>query len=153
MSTYWAYTLAQAYDPSASPADSVDQTLALRAPKDLALDPATGFLAIPIAFVTGAAAIMQRVTIRLRTFLGEWFLDQRIGTPWRERIFIKGIDSRDVKQILSQVIESTPGVKAVTNFDATIDGRSRVLTVQTMTILLDDGSTISAKSKQPFIVS
>lgn len=153
MSTYWAYTLSQAYDPSANPADAVDQTLALRTPKDLALDPATGNLAIPIAFVTGAAAILQRVTIRLRFFLGEWFLDTRLGTPWRERIFIKGIDSRDVKQILSQVVEAVPGVKSVTNFDATIDGRTRTLTVQTMTILLDDGSTITAKSKTPFIVS
>lgn len=149
---FFSYTLKAALDPSANPADAALNALPLRTPKDLALDPTTGDLAVTAVLLTGSDAIMQRILIRIRFFLGEWFLDTQLGIPWRERIMIKGVDARDVKQILVKAIESTPGVAQVLNFDCVLDGRTRTLTVPAMTIMLDDGSTIEAKSQEPFIV-
>src|SRR5690625_2817609 len=31
-------------------------------------------------------AVAQRVYVRLRTFLGEWYLSESYGTPWLERV-------------------------------------------------------------------
>jgi hypothetical protein len=139
-------------DPAVDPAGAALAALGPKIQRDLAIDPVTGDLEIPVRLLSGADSVLQRVWIRLRWFLGEWFLDQRLGVPWRERILIKGVDVRDVKQILARVVEQTPGVASVVDFDCTIDRRTRRLTIPKMTIVLDDGSTIQAKQKAPFIV-
>lgn len=151
----FSYILQPALDASANPADvstALATTLETIVPRDLAVDPKTGDLEIPVRILKGADAILQRVWIRIRFFLAEWFLDQRLGVPWRERILVKGADSRDAKQILQRVVEKTPGVARVTQFDAQLNARTRVLTIPTMVFVADDGTTITAKQEEPFIV-
>lgn len=152
---FFSYILQPALDASANAADPLTAatlaTIASTAARDLALDPLTGDLEVPLRILQGADAVLQRVWIRLRMFLGEWFLDQRIGVPWRERILIKGADIRDVRQILTRVVEGTPGVARVETFDCTLNARTRELTVSTMTIVLTDGSTVVVKKQEaPF---
>jgi hypothetical protein len=139
-------------DPSIDPAGATLASLGPKIQRDLAISPVTNDLEIPVRLLSGGDSVLQRVWIRLRWFLGEWFLDTRLGTPWRERILIKGVDPRDVKQILSRVVEQTPGVASVVDFDCNLDTRTRRLTVPKLTIVLDDGSTIAAKQEAPFIV-
>ena len=55
-------------------------------PIDWALDPTTGdFPAGDIQETTGIAAVMQGATIRLRMYMGEWFLNLAQGVPYIER--------------------------------------------------------------------
>jgi hypothetical protein len=38
-------------------------------------------------FIHGADAVAQHLRIRLRFYLGEWFLDTRVGIPFYTQIF------------------------------------------------------------------
>jgi hypothetical protein len=58
-------------------------------------------------------AIAQRLTIRLRFFQGEWFLDLAFGVPYHGRVLIRGANEADLFQLFQFVIESMPGIQAV----------------------------------------
>ncbi len=102
--------------------------------RDLKLD-TTGDLALEsgdLVLVGGstdaenADAIAQHVRIRVRTFLGEWFLDESDGVPYHQRILgKKGVRPGVVQSELRKRIEGTPGVRAVTEISVTIDRKTR----------------------------
>jgi hypothetical protein len=95
--------------------------------RDLKLD-SDGDLAIEggdLALVGGIESIAQHVQIRLRFFLGEWFLDESRGVPFMQRIFVKAPRPGLVQSIVRKTIEGTPGVRAVTELDVSIDARTR----------------------------
>lgn len=95
---------------------------------DLALDPQTGDLLLEsgrLRLATGLDAIAQDVTMRLRFFLGEWFLDTRIGVPYFQEILVKNPNIPRVTQLLRQVVQETPGVTSVDRFDFTLDAQAR----------------------------
>jgi hypothetical protein len=99
---------------------------------DLKLDPVTGDLELStgdLQIVEGSDAIAQHIRIRLRTLLGEWFLDDRIGVPYIQRILIKNPGTNVVRRILRQVVEQTPGVVDVGAFTTDYDGATRRLSV------------------------
>ncbi len=83
---------------------------------DLAIDQNTGDVLIvnggPV-LVEGADAIGQRIYMKLRTFRGEHFLDQRAGLPYHDRILIRGANEADLFQIYQDGILSVPGVETV----------------------------------------
>jgi hypothetical protein len=118
---------------------------------ELALDPATGDLAFPPRIIHGIEAIAQRIRVRFRWFLGEWFLDQRQGVPYYAHILIKNPDPILISYVFRQVLLKTPGVASVSNFQASIDRRSRMLTVD-FEATLDDGTILTAQA-EPFIIS
>lgn len=62
-------------------------------------------------------AVSQYLRARLRTFLGEWFLDQSIGIPYFKEIFKKEINIATVDAILKDAILSTPNVIELQEFD------------------------------------
>jgi len=95
---------------------------------DLALDSQTGDLYLSrggLATVTGVDAIRQSLTIRLRFYKGEWFLDPAIGVPYFESILVKNPRIPEVQSILRQVILTTPGVTGLERFDFTFDAARR----------------------------
>jgi hypothetical protein len=63
-----------------------DQVVAETAPRDFALDPATGDLLFDgtgdLVFLAGVDGIVSDARAQVQTFLGEWFLDTSIGFPW-----------------------------------------------------------------------
>ncbi len=63
-----------------------------------------------LTVVTGVDAIRQRWLIYIRTFLGEWFLDQSIGVPYIQRILSKGISRQVIKQVFTTASLEVPGV-------------------------------------------
>jgi hypothetical protein len=117
---------------------------------ELALNPVTGDLAVPPRWIRGAEAVAQRIRVRFKWFLGEWFLDTRQGVPYYRDILIKNADPILITFIFRRVLLSTPGVKSVSSFHATLDKTSRVLTV-TFEAVADDGSILTA-SAEPFII-
>lgn len=54
-------------------------------PVDIAVNPASDDLYLPLRFSRGVAAVAQRVRIRMQFFRGEWFLDLDRGVPYLER--------------------------------------------------------------------
>lgn len=82
-------------------------------PVDLPLDPETGDLNIvdgDIAMIDGAEAVRQRLTIKLSTFLGEWFDDPTFGVPYKENIFTKPKRIALINATMTRAILEVPGV-------------------------------------------
>lgn len=87
---------------------------------DLALDLTTGDLALAsgrLSLVTGAAAVRQKLLIRLRLWLGEWVLDRRVGVPYLRDVLVKAPDRAVVEGLLRSVILTCPGVAALLTFE------------------------------------
>jgi len=98
---------------------------------DLKLDD-QGDLAIEngdLVLLTGADAIRQHLKIRLRTFKGEWFLDQRLGVPYFDKILVKNPSLPQVTSLYRKVITDTPGVTALLDLAVSLDNAARRLTV------------------------
>lgn len=66
-----------------------------------------------ISIVRGADAVRQRWLIYIRTFLGEWFLDQAKGVPYIQRLFKKQISRQTIKQIFTTASLEVPGILQV----------------------------------------
>lgn len=82
-----------------------------------------------LVLVDGADAIAQEITIRLKFFLDEWFLDKRQGVPYFEKILGQKPRLPVIKAIFRDAILSTPGVQSVSDLSVTYDGVGRVLSV------------------------
>jgi len=83
----------------------------------------------PRLFVEGEElqAIAQHLTIRLRMFRGEWFLDVNQGVPYFQDILGKKGIGNVASILLKRVVEQTPGVVRVE--DLNVDFNDRMLTV------------------------
>ena len=78
----------------------------------------------------GLDAIAQDVSTRLRMFLGEWFLDTRMGIPFYQRILVKNPSMPDVIAILTKVVKDTAGILSITKgLSYAYNGSDRSLTV------------------------
>lgn len=63
-----------------------------------------------VSFVRGIDAIKQHLTIRLRTFAGEWFLNTKIGIPYFTDVFKKSPDLTVLNSVFTKAILDTPGI-------------------------------------------
>lgn len=95
---------------------------------DIRLDTVSGDLEIiegnPSLTIT-VDAIRQHLSQRLKTFLGEWFLDSRIGVPYFQHILQKNPNPVVVDAVLKKEIIQTPGVEELIQFDVDIDEATR----------------------------
>lgn len=97
-----------------------------------------------MTFITGAEAVKQKLLIGLRTFLGEWFLDTRVGLPWYERILVKSPNQADIAVIFKRAILSCDGVASVKNLVVSMDNKTRKLSVS-FTAISVTGDVIPVK--------
>lgn len=117
---------------------------------ELAMDPITGDLAFPPYIVRGPDAVLQKIRQRFKFFRGEWFLDQNLGVPYLQSIFVKGPNRVLIDAIFNEVLSGTPGVASVASFSSSLDLPSRTLTVN-FQLTLVDGTTVVAQA-EPFIL-
>lgn len=82
-----------------------------------------------ITLTTGLEAIRQHLQVRLRLFLGEWFLDTTVGVPWFQQVFQKNTTFIVVQQVLKDAILSTPGVIQLLKFNFDYAGATREATL------------------------
>lgn len=75
------------------------------------------------------AAIRQHLAIRLRFFLGEWFLDERLGIPYFDSILVKNPNLILVRGILRNAILTTPGIQSLEKFEFEYDNTVRKMRV------------------------
>lgn len=79
--------------------------------------------------VSGAEAVAQRVRMRLGRWLGEWFLDTRLGVDYRGRVFVKKPDLTAIGSLFRTQILTTPGVLNIKDFALDWNRATRMLTL------------------------
>ena len=97
---------------------------------DLFLDPGTGDLNVSdsgvIRLTSGTLeSVAQRLRIKLRTFLGEWFLDTNVGVPYYQSILgVKNPDLGPIASISRTVLLADEDVESVPKMQLTLNGRT-----------------------------
>jgi hypothetical protein len=112
---------------------------------DFGLDPLTGDLAIvgtELVIVEGGDAVAQEVQVRLRWWLGGWFLDQSQGVPYLQEILRKGVTEAIVREVLREQIELVPDVRSIDVLQVEIDRATREAEV-TLELTSIDGETLA----------
>lgn len=74
---------------------------------------------------SGVSAVRQNVIQRLKTYLGEWFLNTQIGLPYYEQILIKNPSRGNVDAIFQNAILNTPGIVSLDKYSAVFDTQVR----------------------------
>jgi len=62
----------------------------------------------------------QRLSIKLKTFRGEWYLDLSEGIPYFQRIFKNGTPKQVVDSIFRSAINSDEQIQRITSFSSEI---------------------------------
>lgn len=97
-------------------------------------------------------SIAQKLTIRFQLFLGEWFMDARIGVPYLQVVFVKNPNLVVVGQLFRNIIRNTPGVLNILSEEIDFVPSQRTLTA-IYTIQTDSGAIIEGGVGSPFIVT
>lgn len=100
-----------------------------------------------LSLVTEDAEIAQSVRLRLRTWLGEWFLDKDYGVNWLGRIFKRPFSQTIARKELERVIVGTVGVKRVARVNQNISGNvytyaAEVVTADNQILFIGDSVLI-----------
>lgn len=86
--------------------------------KSLKIDIETNSLKIPFEFVTEQDKVKQDLSIRLKTFWKEWFLDQRKGVKYKELIFEKYTNEskKSIENHLRSIILDTKDIISIVSY-------------------------------------
>lgn len=107
----------------------------------LALDPETNDLFLrsngELAVVRDAEAVGQHVRQRLKTFEGEWFLDNTAGVPWLRDILGHGYDPALAEAVIKAEILDTDAVTEITSFSVRFDRQTRGLEAFGISVVTD----------------
>jgi hypothetical protein len=69
---------------------------------------------------TDFEVVGQRLTIRLKTFKGEWIFNTEYGVPYFQRIFGKRVRKQEVDNIFQQEILKEQGVVEILEFSSSL---------------------------------
>lgn len=75
----------------------------------------------------GPAYIRQKLSVRFKFFLGEWFLDKRQGVPYYRDVFVKEPKLDVIRSLFSRIVLGCPGVLSLTSFRIAFDEPNRQL--------------------------
>ncbi len=79
---------------------------------------------------SGTDAIRQNVIQRLKTYLGEWFLNNQIGIPYFQQILVKNPNQGNIDAIFQDAIMGTPGIVSLNKYSLDHDRETRRLTIR-----------------------
>lgn len=94
-----------------------------------------------LVLIQGSEETAQNLSVNLRTFLGEWFLNTSLGIPWFQEILVKGTSIQQIESIILNAILSTNGVLNVSSFNIELDNKERQLSIDS-TIQSEEGDII-----------
>ena len=100
--------------------------------RTLKLNVDTGDLVIEdnnFVFISGSDRLRQNLLTRLRTYLGEWFLNINMGIPYYQDVFKKGLPLAQITGVFKEAIVTTPGVEELLKFDADYTNNNRNLLI------------------------
>ena len=89
----------------------------------------------------GAAYATQRITVDLNVFLGEWFLDKRLGLPYFRDLLIHSPNSDTVRTVFREGIMQTQDIVAVPLLNVVLDTTNRVAYVDFASTYADGTTT------------
>lgn len=110
-----------------------------------------GDLAVPIRLVTGSEATKQWLGNRFKSFLRDWFLDQRRGTPYREVVFVHNPNLQIIRGVFRQILERTPGISRVTRFDISLDRKTREVSIGPYEAILTGGQVFRSQPAEHIV--
>lgn len=121
---------------------------------DFKLDPITHDLVFDdngdLVRVEGVEEIAQRARIRLRTFLGEWFMDARVGMPYFQRILgVRPVRKAVTQSAIRRAILGVEGVRDVYDVFFNYESTTREASV-TFRGISDDNEPITFAA--PFVL-
>jgi hypothetical protein len=76
-----------------------------------------------------ADMIAQRVRCRLLLMRGEWYLDQRVGVPWRQTMAAKGTTTARMARIIRRALLGVPGIRRVLDVTVTVNSITRTASI------------------------
>jgi hypothetical protein len=82
-----------------------------------------------LMLIDNAERVAQQILITLRFWYDEWFLNTAEGVPYLEYILVKNPNLAHVRQVLTEAIESVPGVVSLDSMDFEYDRQGRTLAV------------------------
>lgn len=98
---------------------------------DLACDPVTGHVIVnPLtgtSWSSGITGVAQRVSIRLKLFVGEWALNLDAGTDWNSYLGEKE-NLVGVRAEVARVVLGTPGIIGMSNLSVALNS-ARLLSI------------------------
>lgn len=117
---------------TAATSSETGNATALPVGRDIEIDPDTNEMVLAqgdLVIVSGVDSIKQDLLMRLRFFLGEWFLDTDIGVPYLEQVLIKSPNADVTRGVFREAILATPGVKSLNSLVLAFNTGARTLTV------------------------
>ena len=94
----------------------------------------------------------QKLTNKFQFFLGEWFIDVRLGIPYYQSVLVKNPNLSSIGQLFRRVILNTPGVDSITSASLNFISNQRKLNAQ-FTVKTLDGFILQGGPGSPFIVT
>lgn len=89
-------------------------------------------------FAVDVEACLQNIRTRLYLVAGEWFLDLDAGTPYREEVFVDPVQQALAEAAIKRTILQTTDVAEIVTFAATLDHRTRVLSIAATVLTVYD---------------
>ena len=99
-----------------------------------------------------ATYVVQRLGENLGFFLGEWFLDQRLGVPIFQRVIGETPDLALLDTLYRRTMLATPGVASVTALTLDFDNAKRLLSVGFVCVLTDGTIITQADLAKLFVI-
>jgi len=99
---------------------------------DIALDKVTHDLVLTnndLVMLDGAERVRQHLAIKLKIWVGEWFMDTEFGTPYLSDILGKQVSLAGSVAALKKSISEVDGVQSITRFEFDFNRSSRSLNV------------------------
>jgi hypothetical protein len=87
--------------------------------------------------ITGNDVVLQRLSRRLQTHLGEFLADKTVGVPWADWLAVRRFDIDTATAWLRASIETCPGVVRLDDWVGVRDGDTATFTG---TVVVSDGS-------------
>jgi hypothetical protein len=84
-----------------------------------------------LTLVSDLDYILQKLSVRLLFFFGEWYLDTSVGVRFYEHILIKNPNIALIDSLLKGVILGTDGILEIVSYKSTFDNAARSLTIET----------------------
>lgn len=112
-----------------------------------------------IALVDGSYVIDKgvhytrtRLAARLQFFLGEYFLDRRLGVPYFRYVFVRNPNLDLIRLLYRRVITTCPGIVSLNKLELNYQPRARKLGVS-FHATAEDGNIIVEPGDEQFIIS
>lgn len=124
-------------------------------PKSFLIDPSTGDLDMSqgLRFTPDLQTyVVQRLDENFSFFLGEYFLNLRLGIPYFEKVIGQKPDFALLQTLMSRAALQTVGVASVPSFRVAFERDTRKA-APSFTVVLTDGTTITEASlRRDFLV-